>query len=146
MCIAHSPSSTDRHLPVPDARPSVPISSTSVGRNSVWKGTTHGRIHCHKLAPSSHNSPSSELAGLIDLRRILTPGHVSSIDHEGSQAEAAEEAPRDPTSFVAVWEEEEEAKGLDRRLCLSGRGGKHAVMELDSAVLCQSSASSLAWC
>jgi hypothetical protein len=44
----------------------------------------------------------------------------------------AEETPRDPAPFVAV-REELEAKGLDLRLCL---GGRHVVMELDSAVLC----------
>jgi hypothetical protein len=92
------------------------------------------------LAPSSHSSPSSKLAGLIDPRRILSPGRVSPIDHEGSPAAAAEEeAQSDPAPFVAV-REEEEAKGLDLRLCLRGRDGRRVVMELDSAVLCQSSA------
>jgi hypothetical protein len=91
----------------------------------------------HKLPPKSPLAPSSKLAGLIDPRRILSPGRVSPIDHEGSPAE---EAPRDPARFVAVREEEEEAKGLDLRLCLRGRDGRRVLMELDSAVLCQSSA------
>ncbi|CAN6280631.1 unnamed protein product [Urochloa humidicola] len=105
------------------------------------------------LAPSFHSSPSSKLAGLIDPRRILSPGRVSPIDSEGSPAVAAGEAdeeavPRDQAAaaagvapFVAVREDEEEgAGGLDLRLSLRGRDGRCVVMELDSAVLCQSSA------
>ncbi|KAK3145535.1 hypothetical protein QOZ80_3BG0254130 [Eleusine coracana subsp. coracana] len=100
------------------------------------------------LAPSFQSSPSSKLAGLIDPRRILSPGRVSPIDHEGSPATGVaaaveEEAPREQTAlapFVAVREEEEEARGLDLRLCLRGRDGKCVVMELDSTVLCENSA------
>ncbi|XP_062212964.1 BTB/POZ domain-containing protein At2g13690-like [Phragmites australis] len=103
------------------------------------------------LAPSFHSSPSSKLAGLIDPRRILSPGRVSPIDPEGSPAVGVaaaveEEAPREQAAlvpFVAVREEEEEeeeGRGLDLRLCLRGRDGRCVVMELDSAVLCESSA------
>ncbi|CAN6286226.1 unnamed protein product [Urochloa humidicola] len=102
------------------------------------------------LAPSFQSSPSSKLAGLIDPRRILSPGRVSPIDSEGSPAVAAAEAedealPRDQVAaaapFVAVREDEEEgAGGLDLRMSLRGRDGRCVVMELDSAVLCQSSA------
>ncbi|TVU44070.1 hypothetical protein EJB05_03498 [Eragrostis curvula] len=101
------------------------------------------------LAPAFHSSPSSKLAGLIDPRRILSPGRVSPIDHEGSPAVSVaaaveeEAAPREQAAqapFVAVREEEEEVRGLDLRLCLRGRDGRCVVMELDSTVLCESSA------
>ncbi|KAL6638239.1 hypothetical protein ACP70R_025811 [Stipagrostis hirtigluma subsp. patula] len=101
------------------------------------------------LAPSFQSSPSSKLAGLIDPRRILSPGRVSPIDPEGSPAVGAaaaaeEEAPREQAAalapFVAVREEEEEGRGLDLRLCLRGRDGRCVAMELDSSVLCESSA------
>jgi len=104
------------------------------------------------LAPSFHSSPSSKLAGLIDPRRILSPGRVSPIDSEGSQAvgaagaEEEEALPRDQAAaalapFVAVREDEEEGGGgLDLRLSLRGRDGRCVVMELDSAVLRESSA------
>ncbi|KAL5209030.1 hypothetical protein ABZP36_004653 [Zizania latifolia] len=99
--------------------------------------------------PSFHSSPSSKLAGLIDPRRILSPGRVSPIDPDGSPAVAfgatleedappREQAPSVP--FVAVREEQEEGLGLDLKLCLRGRDGRSVVMELDSTVLCQSSA------
>jgi hypothetical protein len=103
------------------------------------------------LAPSSHShhsSPSSKLAGLIDPRRILSPGRVSPIDSEGSPA-VAEGPPREQTApFVAVREHEDEEDGeregernaLDLRLCLRGRDGRCVAMDLDSAVLCGSSA------
>ncbi|RCV40028.1 hypothetical protein SETIT_9G018400v2 [Setaria italica] len=103
------------------------------------------------LAPSFQSSPSSKLAGLIDPRRILSPGRVSPIDSEGSPVVAAAEAeeepplPRDQAAaaapFVAVREDEEEGGGgLDLRLSLRGRDGRCVVMELDSAVLRESSA------
>ncbi|KAE8776176.1 BTB/POZ domain-containing protein [Hordeum vulgare] len=105
-------------------------------------------------SPSSfHGSPSSKLAGLIDYpRRILSPGRVSPIDPD------AHPHPPTPTPithppeqqqpamapFVAVREEEEEGQGdgLDLRLCLRGRDGAGCVvvMDLDSSVLCGSSA------
>ncbi|OQU90655.1 hypothetical protein SORBI_3001G019200 [Sorghum bicolor] len=103
------------------------------------------------LAPSSHShhsSPSSKLAGLIDPRRILSPGRVSPIDSEGSPA-VAEGPPREQAApFVAVREHEDEEDGeregernaLDLRLCLRGRDGRCVAMDLDSAVLCGSSA------
>ncbi|XP_062214028.1 BTB/POZ domain-containing protein At2g13690-like [Phragmites australis] len=99
------------------------------------------------LAPSFHSSPSSKLAGLIDPRRILSPGRVSPIDPEGSPsvgvaASVEEEVPREQAAlvpFVAV-REEEEGRGMDLRLCLRGRDGRCVVMELDSTVLCESSA------
>ncbi|CAL4920037.1 unnamed protein product [Urochloa decumbens] len=105
------------------------------------------------LAPSFHSSPSSKLAGLIDPRRILSPGRVSPIDSEGSPAVAVGESedealPRDQPApaagaapFVAVREDDEEGGGgLDLRLSLRGRDGRCVVMELDSAVLRHSSA------
>jgi len=104
------------------------------------------------LAPSFHSSPSSKLAGLIDPRRILSPGRVSPIDSEGSPAvgaagaEEEEALPRDQAAaalapFVAVREDEEEGGGgLDLRLSLRGSDGRRVVMELDSAVLRESSA------
>ncbi|AQK61724.1 BTB/POZ domain-containing protein At2g13690-like [Zea mays] len=95
------------------------------------------------LAPSSHGSPSSKLAGLIDTRRILSPGRVSPIDSEGSPAAA----PREQAApFVAVREDEDEggdggeAPALDLRLCLRASDGRCVAMDLDSAVLCGSSA------
>ncbi|OEL33318.1 BTB/POZ domain-containing protein [Dichanthelium oligosanthes] len=96
------------------------------------------------LAPSFHSSPSSKLAGLIDPRRILSPGRVSPIDSEGSPVVAAAEEDQGAAAmvpFVAVREDEEEGGGgLDLRLSLRGRDGRRVVMELDSAVLCDSSA------
>jgi hypothetical protein len=81
---------------------------------------------------------------------------VSPIDSEGSPAVPAaaaaaeeEEEQRDRAAaapFVAVREEEEEDEegggsgGLDLRLSLRGRDGRCVVMELDSAVLLESSA------
>lgn len=97
-------------------------------------------------SPSSfHSSPSSKLAGLIDYpRRILSPGRVSPIDPDADPPLPTLPPPQQPAPFVAVREEEEgerEVEGLDLRLCLRGRdGGCAVVMELDSAVLCQSSA------
>ncbi|KAL6893730.1 hypothetical protein ACP4OV_007828 [Aristida adscensionis] len=109
----------------------------------------------HKLPPKSplaappsfQSSPSSKLAGLIDPRRILSPGRVSPIDPEGSPAVGPaaavdEDAPREQATlapFVAVREDEEEGSGLDLKLCLRGRDGRCVVMELDSTVLCESS-------
>uniref|UniRef100_A0A0D9W173 At3g05675-like ankyrin-like domain-containing protein n=1 Tax=Leersia perrieri TaxID=77586 RepID=A0A0D9W173_9ORYZ len=101
-------------------------------------------------SPSFQSSPSSRLAGLIDPRRILSPGRVSPINPDGSPAAAAVGANSDeveatareqqaPPPFVAV-REEEEGTGLDLKLCLRGRDGRGVVMELDSAVLCESSA------
>ncbi|KAM3279947.1 hypothetical protein ACQJBY_046993 [Aegilops geniculata] len=113
-------------------------------------------------SPSSfHGSPSSKLAGLIDYpRRILSPGRVSPIDPDAHHAPIPTPTLTDPhpqpqhhsphpeqhppmAPFVAVREEEEEGQGdgLDLRLCLRGRdGGSGCVMDLDSAVLCGSSA------
>ncbi|XBH74492.1 hypothetical protein VPH35_101432 [Triticum aestivum] len=106
-------------------------------------------------SPSSfHGSPSSKLAGLIDYpRRILSPGRVSPIDpdaHHPPPTPTMTDHPHNPhpeqpppAPFVAVREEEEEGQGegLDLRLCLRGRdGGSGYVMDLDSAVLCGSSA------
>lgn len=107
-------------------------------------------------SPSSfHGSPSSKLAGLIDYpRRILSPGRVSPIDPDAHPPAPADQQPQlhphhhpeQPAApmapFVAVREEEEEhQEGLDLKLCLRGRdGGCVVVMELDSAVLCGSSA------
>lgn len=101
------------------------------------------------LAPSSHSSPSSKLAGLIDPRRILSPGRVSPIDSEGSPAVAAAEGPsreEQAAPFVALREDDDdddedgEGRWLDLRLCLRGRDGRCVAMELDSAVLRGSSA------
>uniref|UniRef100_A0ACD5X9T5 Uncharacterized protein n=1 Tax=Avena sativa TaxID=4498 RepID=A0ACD5X9T5_AVESA len=94
--------------------------------------------HLPPKSPSSfHSSPSSKLAGLIDYpRRILSPGRVSPIDPDADPPLPREP---EPAPFVPVREEDEE--GLDLRLCLRERdGGCVVVMELDSAVLCQSSA------
>jgi hypothetical protein len=91
-------------------------------------------------SPSSfHSSPSSKLAGFIDYpRRILSPGRVSPIDDPPLPPPPPQQQ---PAPFVAVREEEREEEGLDLRLCLRGRdGGCVVVMELDSAVLCHSSA------
>ncbi|KAM3318137.1 hypothetical protein ACQJBY_035717 [Aegilops geniculata] len=113
-------------------------------------------------SPSSfHGSPSSKLAGLIDYpRRILSPGRVSPIDPDAQHppltptptpTDQHHPQPHNPepqqpamAPFVAVREEEEEegqGDGLDLRLCLRGRdAGSGCVMDLDSAVLCGSSA------
>lgn len=97
--------------------------------------------------PSFHSSPSSKLAGLIDPRRILSPGRVSPIDPDGSPevvvaVGAAVEEAAALVPFVAVREEqeEEEGSGLDLKLRLRRRDGRCMVMELDSTVLCESSA------
>ncbi|XP_040377804.1 BTB/POZ domain-containing protein At2g13690-like [Oryza brachyantha] len=118
-----------------------------------------GESGARKLPPKSpsvpssfQSSPSSRLAGLIDPRRILSPGRVSPIDPDGSPAVAVgvtleeDAVPREEQSaavpFVAVREEqeEEEGRGLDLKLCLRGRDGRGVVMDLDSTVLCESSA------
>jgi hypothetical protein len=71
---------------------------------------------------------------------------VSPIDSEGSPAVAdAEGPPREQSApFVAVREDDDEengeARALDLRLCLRGRDGRCVAMDLDSAVLCGSSA------
>ncbi|XP_062187936.1 BTB/POZ domain-containing protein At2g13690-like [Phragmites australis] len=116
-------------------------------------------------APSFHGSPTSSrlagLGGLIDPRRILSPGRVSPIDLDGSvppplplplplppplppAEEAADVFPTEQSSavalLVAVREEGDVSGSLDLRLFLRGRDGRCVLMELDSRVLCCSSA------
>nr|AER41644.1 H-BTB6+-+Bric-a-Brac+Tramtrack+Broad+Complex [Oryza punctata] len=127
-----------------------------------------------KLPPKSpsissfHSSPTSSrlagLGGLIDPRRILSPGRVSPIDHDDSApplplplplppppvtpAEEAVVVPAETAASVVVAplvvaSREVDAAGdeaLDLRLFLRGRDGRCVVMELDSGVLCDSSA------
>ncbi|XP_020598772.1 BTB/POZ domain-containing protein At2g13690 [Phalaenopsis equestris] len=107
----------------------------------------------------SSPSPSSKLGrGIIDPRRILSPGRVSPIDSDVPLVPLPERA----GSFVAIEEQEipyplpsggdftcpsmeadsgvcDQEKGLDLKLKLTGRNGRRLVMEMDSGVLCASS-------
>lgn len=138
-----TPQSPDHHRPLSAA--------SAAGGEGVGGGGARGKLPPKSPSvslPSFQSSPSSRLAGFIDPRRILSPGRVSPIDPDGSPAVAAganseEDAPPRPSvPFVAVREEreEEEGRGLDLKLCLRGRDGRSVAMELDSAVLCESSA------
>uniref|UniRef100_A0A0E0P6P6 At3g05675-like ankyrin-like domain-containing protein n=1 Tax=Oryza rufipogon TaxID=4529 RepID=A0A0E0P6P6_ORYRU len=138
-----TPQSPDHHRPLSAA--------SAAGGEGVRGGGARGKLPPKSPSvslPSFQSSPSSRLAGFIDPRRILSPGRVSPIDPDGSPAVAAganseeDATPRPSVPFVAVREEreEEEGRGLDLKLCLRGRDGRSVAMELDSAVLCESSA------
>ncbi|KAJ1288793.1 hypothetical protein BS78_02G115400 [Paspalum vaginatum] len=110
-------------------------------------------------APSFYGSPTSSrlagLGGLIDPRRILSPGRVSPIDPDGLPLPLPPPPPPPPADAVeqqgtvivpaerpaAVSAAREEGGGaLDLRLLLRGRDGRCVLMELDSRVLCGCSA------
>nr|AER41562.1 H-BTB6+-+Bric-a-Brac+Tramtrack+Broad+Complex+BTB+domain+with+H+family [Oryza australiensis] len=123
-----------------------------------------------KLPPKSpsissfHSSPSSSrlagLGGLIDPRRILSPGRVSPIDLDDSaplplplplplppvmpaeQAVVPAETGAAAVAPLVVSSREADAgdEALDLRIFLRGRDGRCVMMELDSGVLCDSSA------
>lgn len=141
----------------PDLRP-LPSSAASppAGRKLPPKSPS---------AASFYGSPTSyRLAGLIDPRRILSPGRVSPIDHDGAVPPPLPLPPPPPPaaaaaddsavvipaerlasalpsatvapSLVAVREEADAAGMLDLRLLLRGAHGRCVLMELDSRVLC----------
>ncbi|WOL18773.1 hypothetical protein Cni_G27570 [Canna indica] len=112
----------------------------------------------------SSPSPSSKLGlGIIDPRRILSPGRVSPIDSDAplgplpetadsasfstvaveSEPECLDPVPKErslvpdrPDTDARMWARE---RSLDLSLCLKGKGEKCLVMELDSRVLCENS-------
>lgn len=107
----------------------------------------------------SSPSPSSKLGlGIIDPRRILSPGRVSPIDSDAS----AGPLPENNCSAVTVEEQEitdpplpcrnlprsageadssrhDREKGLDLRLKVTGKDGRCLLFEMDSKILCASS-------
>ncbi|CAL9194795.1 unnamed protein product [Musa hybrid cultivar] len=135
--------------------------------------STHRELRPSKTPPKlshpgsfhSSPSPSSKLGlGIIDPRRILSPGRVSPIDSDTplgplpgildsasisttaveSEPECPDPAPKErslvpdkPKTDTRVSLRE---RSLDLRLCLRGKDGRCLVLELDSAVLCESSA------
>lgn len=159
----------------PDLRPLPPAAAApSPGMGGVAGPGGWGR----KLPPKSPSAPSfsgspassrlSSLGGLIDPRRILSPGRVSPIDPDGvvpppaalplpppppapAAAETMELVPVEPplataassvvvTPAAAALEEGDGSGALDLRLFLRARDGRCVLMELDSTVLCRSSA------
>uniref|UniRef100_A0A0D9WXG0 At3g05675-like ankyrin-like domain-containing protein n=1 Tax=Leersia perrieri TaxID=77586 RepID=A0A0D9WXG0_9ORYZ len=175
----------------PDLRPFPPTSSTGVAASAAAAaaaspvgggggGGMGGGVGSRKLPPKSpsissfHSSPTSSrlagLGGLIDPRRILSPGRVSPIDLDDSAplplplplppppvSPAAEEvvavvpaenaavvvAEKAALPLVVASMREPDAcdeAALDLTLFLRGRDGRCVVMELDSTVLCDSSA------
>ncbi|KAG8100166.1 hypothetical protein GUJ93_ZPchr0013g33882 [Zizania palustris] len=156
----------------PDIRPFPSPSGSGVASVASPAGGGGRGGGGRKLPPKSpslssfHSSPTSSrlagLGGLIDPRRILSPGRVSPIDLDESvplplplappplPLSHAEEVVVPVTQVAAaavaaaplvasrVGDEGNEA--LDLRLFLRGRDGRCVVMELDSGVLCDSSA------
>nr|XP_010921714.1 LOW QUALITY PROTEIN: BTB/POZ domain-containing protein At2g13690-like [Elaeis guineensis] len=113
----------------------------------------------------SSPSPSSKLGlGIIDPRRILSPGRVSPIDSDAPLGHLPEIADAASIATAAVESEPESSdplpkertlvperpvvengaglkeRSLDLRLSLKGKDGRCMVWELDSEVLCESSA------
>ncbi|KAG8081040.1 hypothetical protein GUJ93_ZPchr0007g4510 [Zizania palustris] len=154
----------------PDLRPfpSPAASGVTAASSAVGGGVGGGG---RKLPPKSpslssfHSSPTSSrlagLGGLIDPRRILSPGRVSPIDVDESVSLPIPlplplQLPPPPlphaeevvvsvmqaaaVPLVASREADADDEALDLRLFLRGRDGKCVVMELDSGVLCDSSA------
>ncbi|CAL5089699.1 unnamed protein product [Urochloa decumbens] len=154
----------------PDLRPQLPASAAAA---AAAASPAAGR----KLPPKSpsaasfHGSPTSSrlagLGGLIDPRRILSPGRVSPIDPDGAVPPPLPLPPPPPPATAPVQDaavavvvpaeqplavpavaplvaaREEGAPGgaaLDLRLLLRGRDGRCVQMELDSRVLCGCSA------
>lgn len=139
----------------PDCRPS--------SRNPYKQPATAtvGAPKVPSVANSLHSSPSpsSKLGlGIIDPRRILSPGRVSPIDSDVPLVQLPEKA----SSFVAIEEQEipypplpggdlpssaaeadsggrDREKSLDLRLKVTGRDGRRLVMEMNSGVLCANS-------
>ncbi|KAK8921294.1 BTB/POZ domain-containing protein [Platanthera zijinensis] len=107
----------------------------------------------------SSPSPSSKLGlGIIDPRRILSPGRVSPIDSDppagpllennGSAVAVEEQEITDPplprrnllsSAGEADSSRHGREKGLDLRLKATGRDGRCLVFEMDSKILCASS-------
>ncbi|XP_038984246.1 BTB/POZ domain-containing protein At2g13690-like [Phoenix dactylifera] len=110
-------------------------------------------------------SPSNKLGlGIIDPRRILSPGRVSPIDSDAPLGQLPEIADAASIANAAVESEPESSDplpkerslvperpvaengaglkegSLDLRLSLKGKDGRCLVWELDSEVLCESSA------
>nr|CAB3456241.1 unnamed protein product [Digitaria exilis] len=152
----------------PDSPDLRPLPSPSPAAAAGWKLPPKS-----PSAPSFHGSPTSSrlagLGGLIDPRRILSPGRVSPIDPDGvappslplplplpapppppaAAAVVAVVPAEQPVSvsaavaapLVSVREEGHGGGGaLDLRLLLRGRDGRCVHMELDSRVLCGCSA------
>jgi hypothetical protein len=163
----------------PDLRPLPPTAAASSPGVGCGAGGGGSGGWGRKLPPKSPSAPSfsgspassrlSSLGGLIDPRRILSPGRVSPIDPDGAVPPAAplqlppplpatvavdsmELVPVEPatmptpTSSLAVApvmaaQGEGDGSGLlDLRLFLKGRDGRCVLMELDSRVLCGCSA------
>ncbi|TVU02811.1 hypothetical protein EJB05_51659, partial [Eragrostis curvula] len=156
----------------PDLRPLPPAAAASSPGGARGNGGWGKKLPPKSpSAPSFLDSPNSSrlagLGGLIDPRRILSPGRVSPIDPDGSvpppaplplpppsplaaPVETMELVPVDPPAaaaasvavapVLAVREEGDCSGGLDLSLFLRGRDGRCVHMELDSAVLCSSSA------
>ncbi|XP_006658455.2 BTB/POZ domain-containing protein At2g13690-like [Oryza brachyantha] len=161
----------------PDLRPFTATSAASPSSGVPAAAAAALAAGGRKLPPKSpsvssfHSSPSSSrlagLGGLIDPRRILSPGRVSPIDLDDSSSaplplplpppvQPAEEdvavvpaeksvvvaaaASAPPPVVVASTKVDAGGEALDLRLFLRGRDGRCVVMELDSGVLCDSSA------
>ncbi|KAL6638963.1 hypothetical protein ACP70R_022693 [Stipagrostis hirtigluma subsp. patula] len=157
----------------PDLRPLTPAaaaSPTGAGGGAGGAGGWGRKLPPKSpSAPSFHGSPTSSrlagLGGLIDPRRILSPGRVSPIDPDESVpprlplplplpppspspvVEAADVAPTERPAvsaavapLVVVREEGSGGDALDLSLFLRGRDGRCVKMELDSMVLCGCSA------
>lgn len=146
----------------PDHRPFPAAASGAVAASPAGRPVGGGG---RKLPPKSpslpafQSSPTSSrlagLGGLIDPRRILSPGRVSPIDPDESfplppppPAEEVddvvpterEQAAVAVAPLVAAREGDGDNGAMDLRLFLRGRDGRCVVMELDSRVLCGSSA------
>ncbi|KAF0909398.1 hypothetical protein E2562_036043 [Oryza meyeriana var. granulata] len=158
----------------PDLRP-FPASASSGVAAAAAASPAGGAGVGRKLPPKSpsissfHSSPTSSrlagLGGLIDPRRILSPGRVSPIDLDESaplplplplpppqvqpSAEEVAVVPAEKAAAVvaavaplvaASREADAGDETLDLTLFLRGRDGRFVMMELDSGVLCDSSA------
>ncbi|KAL6595069.1 hypothetical protein ACP70R_048172 [Stipagrostis hirtigluma subsp. patula] len=151
----------------PDLRPLPPAAAASPAGAGGGGGWGRKLPPKSPSAPSFHGSPTSSrlagLGGLIDPRRILSPGRVSPIDPDESVpprlpppllppapspvVEAADAAPAERPAvspavapLVVVREEVSSGDALDLSLFLRGRDGRCVKMELDSRVLCGCSA------
>ncbi|URD95990.1 hypothetical protein MUK42_10827 [Musa troglodytarum] len=119
----------------------------------------------HQWYFHSSPSPSNKLGlGIIDPRRLISPGRVSPIDPDApldplpeipdsasiptataeSEPGCPHPAPKERSSVPYRPETDTRVcvrgRSLDLRLCLKGKDGRCLVLELDSRVLCESSA------
>ena len=87
-------------------------------------------------------SPSSRISlGLIDPRRILSPGRVSPMNSDAvfSQKPVPERAKLASETLPRASPLTYEPRSVDLRLVLKGRDGNTVVLDLDSDVLCRNS-------